>query len=97
MPREGHKPDCQCVVCRKMREKAARESIAVTPKVAIAVTPPSPPPTEVRLDSLPLAAKFMLGAQECRVGERVESMVVCYNLFINDTMTLGGSTIVKPI
>ena len=85
-----------CVVCKSKR--GVGEVIApllVEPEIAVA--PPPPPPTEVRLDSLLSAAKFVLGGQEHRVGQKIEGMIVCYNLAINDTATFGGSTMVKPI
>lgn len=99
VPRAPHKEGCICVVCKAKRAKleAPPESeMAVEPEIIIASPPPSPP-TEVRLDSLPIATKFELSGQENRVGEMIEGMVVCYNLFINDTMTLSGATMVKPI
>ena len=94
--RAPHKEGCMCVVCKSKR--GVGEVIApllVEPEIAIA--PPPPPPTEVRLDSLLSAAKFELEGQKHRVGVKFEGMVVCYNLAINDSATLGGSTMVKPI
>lgn len=81
--RGPHKEGCLCAVCKK--------------REAPALAPVAPPPTEVRLDSLPSTTKFMLGGQEYRVGQKFESMVVCYNLILNDNATFGGSTKVKPI
>ncbi|KKK77843.1 hypothetical protein LCGC14_2849510 [marine sediment metagenome] len=34
---------------------------------------------------------------EYRMGQKVEGMVVCYNLFISATETIGGATLVEPI
>jgi len=83
-----------CVVCKSKR--GVGEVIA-SPSVEPEIIAPPPPLTEVRLDSVPSATKFVLGGQEHRVGEKFEGMVVCYNLAINDTITLSGSIMVKPI
>ena len=92
--RAPHKEGCMCVVCKSKRGMG--EAIVLTPAEPEIIVPP-PPLTEVRLDSLLSAAKFVLGGQEHRVGQKIEGMVVCYNLAINDTATFGGSTMVKPI
>lgn len=100
MPRSPHKEGCMCAVCRRKRAKV-ESVLPVEPKIVIEpeIVPPSLPssPIEVRLDSLPLATKFIYHGQEHQVNERVEGIVVCYSLFLNDTVTLGGSTLVKPI
>ena len=88
--RAAHKDGCMCAVCKGIR---AKMEAPVEPEI---IAPP-PPPTEVRLDSVPSAAKFELGGKEYRVGEKFEGMVVCYNLFVNETLTFVGSTKVKPV
>ena len=99
--RAPHKEGCMCVVCK--RKSAGLESQPlvepeITPEPEIVAPPLSPPlPAKVRLDSLLSTNKFLLGGQEHRVGEKIEGMVVCYNLTINDTATLSGSTMVKLI
>ena len=96
VPRAPHKEGCLCVICKAKH----REVSSPLPELRI-ILPPSPEPApekiEARLDSLPNASKFELGGQQHVVKEGVEGMVVCYNLAINDTVTLGGSTMVKPI
>lgn len=87
-PRAPHKEGCACVVCIAKRAPLA--------EIEVKISPP-PPPTEVRLDSIPISTKFELAGQECLVKERVEGMVVCYNLAISDTATLSGATMVKPV
>ena len=104
-PRAPHKEGCMCAVCKAKRNKGISHQIipeVVAPPIELEIVappppPPPPPPTEVRLDSLPVGTKFLLGGQECRAGEKVDGVVVCYNLFLNDTMTLGGATKVEPI
>ena len=86
-PRGPHKEGCLCVVCKAKRP---------------AGPPPAPAIEEpllkvVRLDSLPVKARFIRDRQEHMVKEHVEGMVVCYNLSVQDSMTLGGATVVEPI
>lgn len=99
-PRASHKEGCMCAVCKAKRVKQEVPAL-IEPEISEVLVKPEilipPPPTEVRLDSLLNATKFMLGGQEHLVKEKVEGMVVCYNLFVNDTMTFGGATMVKPI
>ena len=103
--RAPHKEGCRCAVCKSKRgvvEPMVLPSIEpevpeVIVKLEETTPPPLSPPADVRLDSLPSTAKFILGGQEYRVGQKVEGMVVCYNLAINDTVTIGGLTMVRPI
>ena len=105
--RGPHKEGCACVVC-----KAKRGGVKVVPSspperpfissqekgvVTTHIRYQAPPPPPVRLDSLLNTAKFMLEGREHRVGEKVETMVVCYNLFSNEIVTLSGATMVEPI
>jgi hypothetical protein len=96
VPREPHKEGCACVVCRAKRESATSR---LPELVIIAPTPIPPPPSiiEVKLSSLSATNRFRFVGQEHLVREKLEDVVVCYNLFTNDTVTLGGSTMVKPI
>ena len=104
-PRVPHKEGCMCVVCKTKRAKL--EAPLVEPEIVaelemviepeIVAPPPPPPPVKVRLDSLPVAAKFEYKGEKCQVNDKIEGMVVIYNLFVNDSATLGGSTMVKPI
>jgi len=95
-PRVPHKEGCMCAVCGSKRLKL---EALVEPEVVIEpeIVAPPPPPTEVRLDSLPIPDKFMLGGQEHLVRERVEDMVLICNLVTSENMTLGGATMVLPI
>ena len=105
--RGPHKEGCACVVC-----KAKRGGVKVVPSspperpfissqekgvVTTHITYQAPLPPPVRLDSLPNREKFTLDGHAHMVEQRVEDMVVCYNLATNDTVTLGGATMVKPI
>ena len=90
--RGPHKEGCLCGVCK--RKRTTQE---VSPPFQLTTIPPPPPPVEVRLDSLRVKARFKIGKQEHLIKEHIEGMVVCYNLFTNDTVTLGGATIVEPI
>ena len=94
-PRAPHKEGCMCAMCKSKR--GAGEGLVPPPAEPEIIAPPPLPPTEVRLDSLPITAKFELGGQKYQVGERVESMAVICNLVTSQTMTLGGATKVKPI
>ena len=95
-PRGVHKEGCLCAVCKQKRGvgEVIELEVAVEPEI---ITPPLPPPSEVRLDSLRHAAKFMLEGREHRIVEKFEGLVLCYNLFLNDTVTLAGGTKVLPI
>ena len=113
VPRAPHKEGCMCISCKWKREKLealiepeveapiAEPEIVAEPEMAVEpeiVAPPPPPvPTEVKLDSLPPATKFEYKGERHQVNEKIPGMVVCYNLFCNDIVTLGGSTMVKPI
>ncbi len=93
-PRGPHREGCMCTVCVRKRGKG---EVKAPPPVESEIIASPSPPAEVRLDSLRVAAKFELGGQEYRVKERVDDVVACYNLAINESATLGGSTKVKPI
>jgi len=73
-------------------EIVAEPEIVVEPETVV-----PPPPVTVRLDSLEPQTIFELRGERRMVKEQVEGMVVCCNLFTNNVMTLGGSTMVKPI
>ena len=101
-PRGPHKEGCMCVVCKPKRGGGVSQGIPRTEThekglVTTHVTYQAPPPPPVRLDSLRNKARFRLGGQEHRAGEKIEGMVVVYNLAINESATLGGSTMVEPI
>lgn len=109
MPRKGekrapHKPDCQCVVCHKMRERATAEAPPVeVPAVAV--------PQEVRLDSLNAAALFKLKGGTHRVAEKTPECIVCHQLQyydagplptdkgwrVNKIVSLATFTMVRPM
>lgn len=93
-PRGPHKEGCLCAIC-----KAKREAVIPTPQSFITrVERQLPPPIpEVRLDSLAVKSRFQLRGEENLVKEKIEGMVVCYNLALRDTTTLGGATMVEPI
>ena len=99
--RAPHKDGCTCVVCKAMRARMeAIKSLNVgmmAPPLVIGRMAPPPPIPEVRLDSLPVTTRFEYKGQKCQVNEKIEGMVVCYNLLFNETSTLGGSTMVKPL
>lgn len=109
MPKKGekrapHKPECKCVVCQKAREK-------VTPAPVVAPVISEPPPSEVRLDSLPITALFQLNDQRYRVAIKEPDCIVCHRLSFRSTgplktdnmwrvvgqVTLATFTMVKPI
>ena len=88
-PRAPHQPGCGCAVCRI--KDAAPEILPPTQaEIEDGIRP-------VRLDSLSPTSQFNLDGQKYLAKEGVEGMVVCCNLSTNDTATLGGSTMVKPI
>jgi len=87
-PRAPHKEGCLCGPCKAKR--GVGEEISPPPDEPVLTTI-----TEVRLDSLPSKAKFMLNGQAHMVKEHVEGMVVSYNFAESDTSTLSGSTMVS--
>ncbi len=101
-PRGPHKDGCQCVACKgkSVLPSLLTEPVTISEVKGFLTTNktyhPTPPPP-VRLDSLLNTAKFKLGGQLHRVGTKVEGMVVIYNLAVNDTATLAGSTMVEPV
>ncbi len=97
-PRALHKDGCQCAPCKAKRAKGISQEIGKpTGLVTTHVRHVPAPPPPVRLDSLLNTARFRLEGHEHRVGQKVEGMVVCYNLFSNETVTLGGTVMVEPI
>ncbi len=89
-PRGPHKEGCMCAPCKAKRGVGETITLPTEPER-------TPLPTEVRLDSLASKRRFKLRGEESMVKEHIEGMVVCYNLTLADTMTLGGSTKVEPI
>lgn len=108
MPRKGHKEGCQCVICRKMDAKAAREGLAPVAAPLVEAPSTAAEPSEVRLGSLPAGSMFELGAAKYRVGENDGTVVVSDQMRWLDDMEfsgwqfmsrigLGAGTLVKPL
>jgi hypothetical protein len=108
--RGQHKPDCQCPICRRKREKEALSQAEAAPAPVVPKTTPPVPPA-VRLDTLNAADYFIKDGKRYRVGNKETDCIVCSELQFFDngplptdkmwrvvkTVTLATFTMVKPI
>lgn len=110
MGRKPHKADCQCVVCKEGRAKAAALTVTVAEPIPEPIVE-LPAPIEVRVGSLPVTAEFLLNNVKHRVATKDPEVIVCHALryfdygplatdkgwTVDKVIGIDPATMVKPV
>lgn len=78
MGREGHKENCACVVCKRMRAKAAVPATDISQEIP--EVPVKQEPVEVELGTLKATDLFTLNGKPWRVGQVNPVTILCDRL-----------------
>ena len=99
MPKQGetrapHKEDCQCVVCKSVRAKVAREA---QPEPVPVAEPAPVMPSVVSASSLKSGNLFELNGKTYRAGSKETEFILCMNIAEPGVapLTLGLNAMVK--
>jgi hypothetical protein len=72
MPK-GHKPDCQCSICVRARNKAAESEIDN-------ISAPQESPIAVPLSSVSVGDRFILNGEKYQAGIKAEGMLMAISI-----------------